>query len=197
MTTDTPVAISLRSQSHVHTWIASQAAAGAPVPTWLELYDTLLDELTPDGHKRWTWRQALYIAWAATPRAKRWPATVKGLASFLGLADDATIRHWRKRDPAIKQRIQQLPQEILLDHVADVFDAMVTVASTPDPRANPDRQLFLKAAGLLPSTLQLAGQIGLDHSGQVRHDLDIDLSALSDDQLDQLAALVDAAQHPG
>jgi len=192
-----PAAISLQSRAQVNTWLAAQQAAQKDVPVWLELYDALLEERTDDGKDRWSWRQALYIAWAATPRNKRWPKTTKELASFLGLTSDSTIHHWRLRDPAIRQRIQELPRQALLTHIADVFDAMVTVATTPDPRANPDRQLFLKVTGFIGSNIELSGALGLDHSGQVTQHHDIDLSSLSDEHLEQLAGILDAAQHPG
>lgn len=184
-----PALVSLRSQSHVHAWIAGQAAGGAAPPNWLDLYDTLLEEQDPTGKPRWNWRQALYIAWSATPRAKRWPRNLTELASFLGLSDTSTFRHWRRRNPQIKQRIADLPRDALFDHMADVFDAMLIVAESPDPRGNPDRQLFLKVIGLLQSQIQLAGQLDLDHQGHLQHEFD--LSRLSDAELAALDGLAE------
>lgn len=123
-------------------------------PGWLELYQQLLQERRPEldrhGHPtgrtrpRWDWRKALYIAWSATPRERRWPKFEKDLASLLGLSDTGTIRHWREKDPEIEERIARLPAQMLLDHVGDVFDALVAVAKTADPKAHQDRKLFLE-----------------------------------------------------
>lgn len=129
----------------------------AESPGWLELYQTLLQERQPvldrqgrptgRTRPRWDWRKALYIAWSATPRERRWPKFEKDLASLLGLADTGSIRHWRDKDPEIAERIAQLPAQMLLDHVGDVFDALVAVAKTADPKAFQDRRLFLEMTG--------------------------------------------------
>lgn len=134
-----------------------RAAADEKLPAWHEMYQDLLQERTPvlDRHgrptkrtrPRWDWRKALYIAWKSTPRERRWPKFEKELASVLGLANTGTIRKWREADPDIDERIARLPAEMLLDHVGEVFDALVTVAKDPDPKAFQDRRLFLEITG--------------------------------------------------
>jgi len=137
--------------------LLERAAADEKLPAWHEMYQDLLQERTPvlDRHgrptkrtrPRWDWRKALYIAWKSTPRERRWPKFEKELASLLGLANTGTIRKWREADPDIDERIARLPAEMLLDHVGEVFDALVTVAKDPDPKAFQDRRLFLEITG--------------------------------------------------
>lgn len=157
-----PVNAPGQAQSHeskagLEAWLVKQSTA----PAWLEMYRDLLAERTDTKRPRWDWRKALYIAWSATPRDKRWPKTHNELASFIGLTDAATMRHWRLKDPEIDERIQSLPREALLGHVAAVFDALAVVASQADARSFQDRQLFLKITGhYQPSkTVELGGQL--------------------------------------
>ena len=110
-------------------------------PVWLDEYQALLAE-------KWTWRKAAFIAWAASPAVKRWPDNQRELATrVLGLKSDRTIRKWRENDPRIDERIGRLMIEPLFQHRRDVIDALIQVASDPDPKAHPDRQLFLEMTG--------------------------------------------------
>jgi len=69
-------------------------------------------ELRDEG---WPWRQAAYIAWAATPKPRK-PDTQEKLArEVLGLTSDRAINMWRKKNPMIDERVA-----ILLQH--DFFD---------------------------------------------------------------------------
>lgn len=110
-------------------------------------------------HRRWNWRQALFIAWMATPRHERQPTTLAGLADLLGLSSTGTFRNWRRADAEIDERIRALPKTLLLGHVADVYAALVAVASDPDPKAFQDRRLFLEIAGeYSPKGLQVSAE---------------------------------------
>lgn len=132
-------------------------ATMAEPPAWRMIYEDLMRErvdiLDAQGkasgrtRARWDWRKALYIAWSCVPREKRWPKFERELAGLLGLSNTSTIRHWREKDPEIDEFIRRLPQQMLLEHVTDVFDALVFVAKTPDPKAFQDRRLFLKMTG--------------------------------------------------
>lgn len=115
-------------------------------PAWLEIYDALLDERDEEGKRRWDWRRALYIAWCCTPKEARDPKTLGGLARRLGVAT-STMREWRYRDPEIERRISELPRLLLMEHVASVYQALATLASTPDPKTFQDRRLFLELTG--------------------------------------------------
>jgi hypothetical protein len=121
-------------------------------PAWDGLWRELMAERVQDergkSRPRWDWRKALYIAWRCTPADRRWPVTVRELATgVLGLRDTATIRHWKQNDPEIEERVASLPKALLLEHVVDVLDALTQVAKTPDARSFQDRRLFLEMAG--------------------------------------------------
>lgn len=126
--------------------------------------------------EKWDWRKAAYIAWASSPVLDRWPESQETLAvQVLGLRSDRTIRKWREKDPTIDERVAKMQIEPLLKHRRDVIDALVHVASMPDPKAHPDRRMLLEI-------------IGVYKPKAANTNLDIDLSALSDDQLERIAA---------
>ena len=104
-------------------------------------------EMGNNGGK-WDWRKQAYIAWACVPKLKRWPKTEQEFASLIGLSNTATIRKWKINDPEIGERIAALPKALLANHVADVLEAMVQVASDPIPQATAERKLFLEIAGV-------------------------------------------------
>jgi len=154
------------SRDKLHARLADLQAQDAAPPPWLELYDELLAEKNDAGHQRWDWRKALYIAWSCVPRSKREPKTLGALADRLGVRT-STMREWRRHDPEIEQRIADLPHQVLLDHVADVYAATIEVASTPDPRCTAERQLFYKLAGIIQSQVDLSGNVNLEHTVEV------------------------------
>ena len=87
-------------------------------PAWFEEFENLWSG-------GWPWRQAVYIAWAATPREGRRPDSQDDLAkNFLGLTSDRAISTWRKRNPAIDEMIAVLQSAPLLKHRADYFQAL-------------------------------------------------------------------------
>jgi hypothetical protein len=188
------------ARTNLDNWLQEQKER----PPWYELWDDLRAERTPmvgqDGEpllnergqvrtrRRWDWRKALYIAWASLPKHLREPKTLEGLVSLLGLSSSGSIRNWRRNDPGIMERIVSLPAELLLDHVSDVLSALTTVASDPDPKAHPDRKLFLEITKVYnpKSGLVVAGPDG----GPVPLDMTHGLDKLSDDELDALDRLV-------
>jgi hypothetical protein len=108
---------------------------------WFEQYLMLLDN-------GWPWRVACYIAWAASPKRSRWPKTQAELATeVLGLTSDRQIGTWRKKNRAIDEVIAVLQAAPLMEHRADVLQALAEAASDPDHRNNPDRKLFLEITG--------------------------------------------------
>lgn len=184
------------SKAALGTWLGEQQRQGAAPPPWLELYDDLLEERGPDGKQRWDWRKALFIAWSCVPRGQRAPKTLTELASILGVRP-STVRKWRLHEPEIVERISQGPRRMLLEHVADVYAALVEVATQADPRAFQDRRLFLEMTGdYRPSaSVALDGRMDLEHDGQV--DMVHDLSKLNEDQLRSLAAIAEALHVAG
>ncbi len=133
---------SRRARAELARWVVGQEKEPIWLPIWLELSAERVA-----GKRRWDWRKALYIAWSCVPRSQREPKTIDGLADLLGLKGSGTIRAWRAKDPGIDERIATLPRQLLLGHVADVYGALVEVASTPDPKAHQDRKLFLELVG--------------------------------------------------
>lgn len=133
------------------------------VPEWKALYEKLLDErIERDGiviAPRWDWRKALYIAWSVVPKAKRVPATEEELAVILNLKNTRTIRTWKQKFPEIEERIAELPKQMLVGHLADVYDALVAVATMPIPGAHQDRKLVLELIG------DYVQKSGVQHTG--------------------------------
>lgn len=124
--------------------------AATETPEWRSLYEKLLDErIERDGYvaPKWDWRKALYIAWSVVPKARRVPATEEELAVLLNLKNTRTIRMWKQKCPELEERIAELPKQLLVGHLADVYDALVTVASMPIPAAHQDRKLILELTG--------------------------------------------------
>lgn len=141
-------------------------------PEWKDLYEKLLDErVERDGMiaPKWDWRKALYIAWSVVPKAKRQPPTEDELAVLLNLKNTRTIRQWKQKFPEIEERIAVLPKHLLLTHLADVYEAMVTVAKMPVPAAHQDRRLFLELTG------DYAPKSNLQHTGSNGESLVIQL----------------------
>lgn len=111
---------------------------------------------------KWDWRKHAYIAWSSVPKNMRFPATLNEFAALVGLSNTSTIRKWRAKDPEIAERIASLPKLMLNQHVADVLNALVTVASAPSPQAHQDRKLFLEMTELHnpKGNLNLSGLVG-------------------------------------
>lgn len=96
----------------------------------------------------WDWRKAIYIAWESAPAKSRKPETQSELATtVLGLASDRVIRTWRERHPEIQDEITRMQAAPLLQHRRDIYEALVAVASDPDPKAHQDRKLALEMLG--------------------------------------------------
>lgn len=147
----------------------------------------------------WPWRHAAYIAWASAPTKGRWPETQARLAAeVLGLKSDRVIRTWRQKNPDIDKRVEILQAAPLMRYRRDVIEALVTVASRAEPSAHQDRKLFLEMTqDYRPrGAIELMGEGG----GPVKtQDVVPNLSAFSDDELDQLAEFAQrfAGDQPG
>jgi hypothetical protein len=124
------------------------------VPAYYEVYLDLRDG-------GWPPRIAAYIAWASSPRQNRWPKTQDELALLLGLTSDRQFTKWRRANKAIDDLIAKLQIEPLLKHRADVFTALITSASTPDYKNQPDRKLYLEITGDHVPTTKVQGLSGV------------------------------------
>ncbi len=169
-------------------WLTARKEAE---PAWVTIWRELCAEWAPvigaDGElalnargaartrRRWDWRKALYIAWASVPKSQREPKTLDGLVDLLGLASAGTIRNWRREDPEIGERIAALPRALLCEHVADVYAAMIAVATTPDYHGFQDRKLLLELTDEYRASLTLeeratAVQVYLPDNGRTTGD---------------------------
>ena len=169
-------------------------------PAWVPVWRLLMTEKAPvigiDGeyalnakgevrmHQRWREPVALYIAYMCTPRRERVPDSLEKLAELLGYGSAARFRQWRERDPGIDERIRKLPKELLVGHLADVYDAHVAVAMMADPRATPERKLFFMLTGELDEKTSLV--VTGANEGPVAVNVEHGLGELSDEELDAL-----------
>jgi hypothetical protein len=147
------------ARAELDAWLAERAQALEWADYWRELCAERTLVLGRDGEPvlnsrgeareklRWGWRKAAYIAWSSTPKTKREPKTLEELARLLGLSSAGTIRNWRRKDAGIAERIAELPRQFLAERVPDVMEALGRVASWADPRAHPDRRMFLEMMG--------------------------------------------------
>lgn len=96
----------------------------------------------------WPWRVAAYIAWAASPKSDRSPKTQDELArNHLGLNSDRAISTWRRKNPAIDEMVAVLQSAPLFEHRAEIYDALIQVATRPEYKGHNDRKLALELLG--------------------------------------------------
>mgnify|MGYP006952625796 CR=1 FL=1 len=96
----------------------------------------------------WPWRVSAYMAWAASPRNTRTPKTQDELARMhLGLTSDRAINTWRRKNPAIDQMVAVLQSAPLWSHRAEIYDALIRVATSPEYKGHNDRKLALELLG--------------------------------------------------
>lgn len=127
-------------------------------PEWLETYHQLMAA-------KWPWRIAAYIAWASSPKKKRWPKTQAELSTHvLGLNSPRQITTWREKNPAIDETIATLQVAPMMEHRADVFEALVASASDTDHRSNPDRKLYFEMIGEYTPRIKVDTRKSIDPS---------------------------------
>lgn len=143
-------------------------------PRWMELFKRLHDG-------GWPWRVAVYIAWAAQPKAYRYPETQELLATnCLGLNSDRAISTWRKRNPAIDDTVAILQGALIFEALPDAYDAMIKVATDADYKGHQDRKLLFEMAGVYtPRISAELSKRGLNMD---------DLAGMSDEELETIAA---------
>lgn len=127
--------------------VARVALGNLPeLPGWYEEYLKMTQ-------KGWPWRVAAYIAWASTPKIHRSPKTqIEFATQVLGLNSDRQIIKWKVR-PAVMEMISALQVAPMLQHRADVLDALIVSASDPDYKSHADRKLYLEITGdYIPSS---------------------------------------------
>lgn len=141
---------------------AARAALAGVAVTWKDEYEKLVQG-------GWNWRVAAYIAWASSPKASRMPKTQDELATLhLGLTSDRAINTWRKRNPAIDEMVAVLQAAPLWEHRAEIYDALIKVATSPEYKGHNDRKLALELLGdYVPAAKLEAILRGSSKSGDV------------------------------
>lgn len=134
---------------------------------------------------RYGWQKAAYILWSASPAIGRKPPTQAQFVSVIGLRTDRTIRQWLAKDTKgeIKAEIAAQQAAPLLRHRRDIFDALVKSATDDSPANHPDRKLALEMMGDYRPKASITSATA-----------NVDLSALTDAQLDRVIAGEDLIQ---
>jgi hypothetical protein len=124
----------------------------------------------------WPWRVACYMAWASSPKRRRWPKTLEKLCTeVLGLTGPRQIFKWRRKYPSIDTVVAMMQAASLWEHRRDVFDVLTKMAMDDDYKAHNDRKMYLEMTGDYVPRSQM--QVGLTAK---------DLSELSDAELDAM-----------
>lgn len=114
---------------------------------WWDDYQAIRQQFS---HFR-NWRIWVYLAWASQPADRRQPPTEAELAEEVLGCSTRSIRNWKAREygeqASIEQAVAYLQAAPLLRYRRDIFDALVAVARTPDPKAHSDRKLALEMTG--------------------------------------------------
>jgi hypothetical protein len=166
--------VRLRSETARSQLEGGQQWPKGEMPDWYVQYMSLLTG-------GWDWRVAVYIAWAAQPKNRRWPKTQAELATnVLGLTSDRQVVKWKMKNPAIQAMIRYVAASMVFESLADSFAAMNEVAARADYKGRGDRELQFKLAGILTEKAELE---------LTNRDGSADLSRLSWDEKLRLAGL--------
>lgn len=126
-------------------WRALQS--GEKKPAWWQDYLAIREAFPHFGN----WRVWVYIAWAGQPAASRSPRTLEEFGPQVLGCSTRVVRKWRERDwgeqPSIDEAIAWVQAAPLLAHRRDIYEALVSVAKSPDPKAHNDRKLALELMG--------------------------------------------------
>lgn len=121
----------------------------------------------PKQPNNWHADQLKFIEWLATPKPQRKPKTQKQFALLIQV-DEGTLSDWKHLDGLLDD-VNALARYHLKDSLTDIYAALVKAATEGDVPA-------IKLA------LEVSGEF------VPRQRLDLDLSKLSDDELQRIAA---------
>jgi hypothetical protein len=115
-----------------------------------------LDALQERGLSRVThYNMALYIAWKRHPKETRaacgLPVTLRDFCRVIGISE-SSVRQWRMAHNWLETYIRRrsaVGRSILDEYKNDVFHALGTSASNPNPKHQGDRRTFLQLTGEL------------------------------------------------
>lgn len=96
----------------------------------------------------WTWRKALYIAWAKLPVRGRWPRTMEELAGVMGLRSSRAIRGWRQKNPGIDYIVNLGRAQAVTERTMAVLNKAHEVAIGEGYKGHNDRKLLLGIDGV-------------------------------------------------
>lgn len=137
-------------------------------PRWLDDYL----ELCKGG---WPWRVAAYIAWASTPKGSREPKTQNELARIhLGLSSDRAINTWRRKNPAIDEKVRMMQAGPLFKHRAEIFTALAAVAVKPEYKSHNDRKLALELMGDYMPAQKILAALTARSNNNMKTDAELD-----------------------
>ncbi len=125
----------------------------------------------------WTEPQRQHIAWCATPKGQREPATQQEWAEQLGV-NRRTLNRWEKL-PGFWEEVRTLVEQDVLQAFPDILGALVKTASTPNTRS------IVPAARLL---LEMLGDLKPEGQTNVRIAFTADEFARAEAELDDWLA---------
>ena len=116
-------------------------------------------EFTPDQRK--------YLDWVATPKSLRNPKTVDLFAKSIGV-DRTSLWRWSKL-PGFTEEVAQSGRSYLKSELGEIFGALVKRALDGDVQA-----------------IKLALEVSGEYTPKQKVDLDIDVTKLSNDELNAI-----------
>ena len=120
-----------------------------------------------ENTKNWNASQLKAIEWLALPKAERKPKTQTLLAKELGV-HETTISDWKKL-PGFLGEVTARARFQLKDSMTDIYAALIRAALSEDVAA-------------IKLVMEMSGEY------TPRQKLDLDMSKLSDDELERLAS---------
>lgn len=147
------------------------------VSGYQELYHRLIEQ-------GWRWQKAAFMAWRASPRRHRQPATQAELAEILGYASDAIFRRWLNKPeqgPLMKQVINQARRTVFEINLADVDHVTIERAASFEG-STADRKLYYDIRERLADEAG-GGETGDDFSDYSDEELQAEI-----ERLEQIAA---------
>jgi len=121
----------------------------------------------PIQSNNWHADQLRFIEWLATPKALRNPKTQKQFATQ-SHHDEGTLSDW-KRLPGFMDSVNAIARAQLKDSLTDIYAALVKAAINQD-------------VGAIKLAMEMSGEY------TPKQKLDIDMSKMSDDELERLAS---------
>lgn len=136
---------------------------------------------------KWSTNQLKFIAWLATPSDIRKPKSHEELAKQLGVSE-RTLFNWKKL-PGLKEESAELARELVTGELPDIYGALIKKAKAGSYF---HIKLALEIAGHYVERKIVGGdgEEPIRHEHHHEHEGTLDLSVLSDSELDDYENLV-------